>query len=144
MGSPSDRTVSAIERRRYNRRMDVLDVAYREARQVLHACIDPMGIKASALASGYPQVWARDSMITLLGAILLDDAEIRAALRHSLETLSDHQAESGCIPSNVVVQDRRTDFRAYMDGNAWYLIGHHLYFRVTRDEAFLERHWPRI
>ncbi len=144
MGSPSDRTVSAIERRRYNRRMDMLDIAYREACQVLHACIDQMGIKASALASGYPQIWARDSMITLLGAILLDDVEIRAALRRSLETLSDHQAESGCIPSNVVIKDRRTDFRAYMDGNAWYLIGHHLYFEATQDEAFLERHWPHI
>jgi glycogen debranching enzyme len=124
--------------------MDTLEAAYREARRVLHACIDPLGLKASALSDGYPQVWARDSMITLLGAILLDDEEIRAALRHSLETLGEHQAESGCIPSNVVVADQRTDFRAYMDGNAWYLIGHRLYFQATRDRAFLERHWPRI
>ena len=53
------------------------NVSIEEAREqavaVLERCSHDLGFKASALARGYPHIWARDSVITALGAALCDD-----------------------------------------------------------------------
>ena len=115
-----------------------------KAADIVRQCISPIGLRASALDSGYPQVWARDSMITLLGATQLPGADMQQALKQSLITLGDHQTEQGAIPSNVGVHGGRTDFRAYMDGNMWYVIGQHAYYEAYGDTDFLRASWPRI
>ena len=47
---------------------DVLvEEAYQRAIGILQRCVTPFGFRASGLSSGYPQIWARDSMITSLG-----------------------------------------------------------------------------
>ena len=101
----------------------VVEQAYRSAVQVLRNCSHPTGLKASARHYGHHQVWARDSMITLLGASLIDDATVRTALGASLRTLRRHQTATGAIPNNVDIETRRPNFRAYADGGLWYVIG---------------------
>jgi glycogen debranching enzyme len=118
--------------------------ALSRAQDVLQQCISPIGIKASALESGYPQVWARDSMITMLGAVQLPGPEVQAAVKQCLVTLQEHQTDQGAIPSNVGVNGGCLDFRAYIDGNLWYIIGHHTYWRGYGDREFLATSWPRI
>jgi len=62
----------------------------------------PAGLKASGSLVGHHQVWARDSMISLLGARFVDDLRIRDALHASIALLRQKQAPGGAIPNNVI------------------------------------------
>ncbi len=51
--------------------MDVLiQEAYSRSLDILRRCATPAGFRASGAEPGYPQIWARDSIITSLGAAL--------------------------------------------------------------------------
>ena len=80
-------------------------------------------MKASGRIVGHHQVWARDSMITLLGARFAQDDPIRAALLASVRLLRTKQASSGAIPNNVDCATLRPNFRAYADSGLWWIIG---------------------
>lgn len=73
--------------------------------------------------SGHQQIWARDSMISLLGARLISDDRIQAALDASLSILKCHQSPAGEIPNNVDWEVGRPNFRAYADAGLWWIIG---------------------
>lgn len=122
----------------------ILEKAYIQAQKVIKACIHPLGIKASAFVSGYPQVWARDSMITLLGASLIKDQKVKQSLKSSLETLAKYQTELGCVPNSVNVKNKAINMRSTMDGNSWYIIGHYLYYLAYKDLAFLKKYYSSI
>ena len=107
---PGDRTLESVE-------------DYERAVYVLKLCSISHGLKASGDPLGHHQVWARDSMITLLGARFVPDAEIQAALRASVELLREKQAPNGAIPNNVDAATLRTNFRAYADAGLWWIIG---------------------
>ena len=94
-----------------------------DAIEVLRHCSHPMGLEGSGRSNGYHQIWARDSMITLLGASGVDDSTIQAALLASLTTLQGHQSAAGAIPNHVDVATGEPNFRAYADGGLWYVIG---------------------
>jgi len=97
--------------------------ARRPAIEALRRCCCPWGIKASGRRHGHHQIWARDSMITLLGARFTEDERIQSALRTSLSILKEHQSPSGAIPNNVDCETQRPNFRAYADGGLWWIIG---------------------
>ncbi|MBI4910099.1 MAG: glycogen debranching protein [Acidobacteria bacterium] len=113
-----------------------LDAARQAAVQVLRDCSHAGGMNASAGKSGHCQVWARDSMITLLGACTLDDPPIRNALRATIAALGEHQSPSGCIPNNIDPVTGKVNFRAYADSGLWFVIGtsllHPEYSRIQR------------
>jgi glycogen debranching enzyme len=88
-------------------------------------------MKASGCKVGHHQVWARDSMITLLGGRFVQDNQIQAALRASISLLSSKQSIAGAIPNNVDCETLRPNFRAYADGGLWWVIGSSL---LARDE----------
>ena len=94
-----------------------------EAIDVLRRCCAPCGLKGSAGSPGHNQIWARDSMISLLGARLVEDAAIHAALEASLATLRRHQTPAGAIPNHVDAVTGAPNFRAYADAGLWYVIG---------------------
>lgn len=118
----------------------MIDEAYGQAIQILRECVSKIGFKASALDSGYNEVWGRDSMITLLGAVLTKEPDLIQAAQASLDTLSKYQTELGLIPNNVDVKNNEPQYRAYMDGTIWYVIGVYFYFKQTDDSEFLRRH----
>ena len=118
----------------------MIDEAYEQAQKVLSECVSDIGLKASALPGGYNQVWGRDSMITLLGAMLTDDSNLKIACRKSLDILRDHQTELGLIPNNVDVDNNEPNYRAYMDGNMWYVIGVWYYYKKSKETDFLNKH----
>jgi hypothetical protein len=107
-------------------------IASAEAMAVIKLCSTPDGLMASGAPIGHHQVWARDSMITLLGARFVEDEQIRSALRASVELLSRKQARSGQIPNNVDSATLRPNFRAYADSGLWWIIGSSL---IAPDEA---------
>lgn len=120
--------------------MNKVEEAYICAQEVLHRCTCPVGFKASALPNGYPQVWGRDSSITALGALLLNDVELTTATRASLTTLSSHRTELGLIPLNVRAETGEVsgENAGAVDSNLWYILGHYVYHTITGDRAYLE------
>lgn len=123
-----------------------VDEAYARALDVLRACATEHGFKASALPGGYPQVWARDSAITALGALLTGEEDLVAAARASLVTLGKTQTELGMIHLNLDTRTQQvtTENAGAVDANLWFVLGHFAYHRATGDEAFLRSNWAAL
>lgn len=101
-------------------------------------------MQASARVPGYPQVWARDSMITLLGAALIsDDSIVRESLYQSVRTLASRQTALGQIPNNVDVRTGEADFQAYADSGLWFVVGTEVLSQLG-DRAFAEQMYPTV
>jgi hypothetical protein len=98
-------------------------VDYAKAVAVLKLCATDRGMKASGSRVGHHQIWARDSMITLLGARFVPDGQIQAALHASVALLRQKQAAAGAIPNNVDYATLRPNFRAYADAGLWWIVG---------------------
>jgi glycogen debranching enzyme len=124
----------------------LLDEARRRALDVLWRCATARGFRASGLAAGYPQIWARDNGIVALGAVATGEPELLAACRAALETMSAHQSPRGLIQLNVNPDTGyvSTENAGAVDSNLWYILGHYLYFKTSGDQLFLEHHWPTI
>lgn len=115
------------------------ETAHEKALDILSSECSPIGLMASP--EGYPHVWARDSVITSLGALLSPGHE--NCLRVSLETLAGQQSELGAIPNNVSVATGRLDHTnaGSVDSNLWFILGHAFQYRVSMDQDFLKRSW---
>jgi hypothetical protein len=98
-------------------------VEYAKAVAALKLCATDAGMKASGSRVGHHQVWARDSMITLLGARFVRDRQIQNALAASIDLLRRKQASGGAIPNNVDCATLRPNFRAYADAGLWWIVG---------------------
>lgn len=124
----------------------LIDTAYDKALEVLRRCATQAGFKASALPGGYPQVWARDSVITSLGALVSGDSELIDCAKASLETLGSKQTELGMIHLNVDTRSGEvtTENAGAVDANLWFILGHYTYFVTRQDLAFLRAHWPKL
>jgi glycogen debranching enzyme len=97
-----------------------------------------------ASPEGYPHVWARDSVITSLGALLTPGHEL--CLKRSLETLAGQQSELGAIPNNVSLATGQLDHTnaGSVDSNLWFILGHAFQHRATNDTEFLRLQWPAL
>ena len=103
--------------------MTQVDATYIAAVESLRRCCSEWGLKASGRPEGHRQIWARDSMIALLGARFTQDSLIQEALRASLSLLKDHRGVRGAIPNNVDSATLHPNFRAYADGGLWWIVG---------------------
>ena len=126
--------------------LSLLGDARRRAHAILQRCISPHGFRASGLAEGYPQIWARDSMITFLGAAATGDPAYVQAGRASLEIMAQHQSRRGLIQLNVHPESGHvsTENAGAVDANLWYILGHYLHVKLTHDVEFLRTHWSSI
>src|SRR5512136_3442159 len=122
--------------------MTILETALEKAIAILGSECSPIGLMASP--EGYPHIWARDSVITSLGALLSPGHEI--CLRTSLETLASQQSELGAIPNNVSVATGRLDHTnaGSVDSNLWFILGHAFQHRAAGDTHFLREEWPLL
>ncbi len=132
----------------YHRAMnqELLTTARQKALEIMHRCVTPHGFRASGLAAGYPQVWARDCGIIFLGAVASGDPTLIATARASLETMSKYQSRRGMIQLNVNPDNGyvSTENAGAVDANLWYIISHYLYFQISGDVDFLRKHWQTI
>lgn len=121
---------------------ELTDLALEKAQAILSRECSPIGLMASP--EGYPHVWARDSVITSLGAIHSPGHE--QCLRISLTTLANQQSDLGAIPNNVSVATGRLDHTnaGSVDSNLWYIIGHYVHYRTLGDREFLRQYWPSL
>lgn len=124
----------------------LLQEAHQQALDILGRCVTPYGFRASALPAGYPQIWARDSMIAFLGAATTQDPTLIAAGRTSLETMHTFQSQRGMVQLNTNPDTGfvSTENAGSLDANLWYILGHYLHFRLTHDTDFLRQHWSSI
>ena len=121
------------------------DEAYKHAVKVLKRCIHRLGVRASGdKKASYPQIWARDSMITLLGAALVQDKEIHRALKTSINTLRKYSTSLGEVPNNVDTRSRKPNFQAHADAGLWFVIGSSIYCGLTQDKSFLKKTYSAI
>jgi GH15 family glucan-1,4-alpha-glucosidase len=120
--------------------------ARKRAQDILHKCVTPAGFRASAEANGYPQVWGRDSVITLLGALASGDADLLSAGKASLETIGNMQSCWGLLPLNVNPDTGAvsTENAGACDVNLWYILGQYALFHATGDRQAVIDNWSRI
>lgn len=119
---------------------------YQQALVVLRHCARPSGWFASGLPGGYAGLWARDSMITSLGASLAG-ADYKKTFQASLSLLSKYQSKLGQIPN--AVGDYNTDRRSRVtfntiDSTLWYIVGHYIYARAYGDQELLKKYKRNI
>lgn len=125
-------------------KQNITDQAYGEAIKILRRCISPWGFKASAHVHGYPQVWARDSMIVALGALLVDDKKFLGGVKRSIETLRKHQTDLGLIPNNVDVRSGKPNFQAYADSGLWFVFVNIILLKKTKGHSFLKKNYLAV
>lgn len=95
-----------------------------KAREVSLAIIQK-NVSAKGLAASvdnYPQIWARDTVVTFLGATVDGDVQMLEAFRASLEILEKAQDRFGQIPNLI---NLKTDEIGYgsCDSTIWWVLG---------------------
>src|SRR3989344_1066445 len=113
---------------------NIIVEAYAKAIEVLDLCKTSHGFFAAY--PGYDALWSRDSMITSLGASLLEE-KYQETFKQSLITLSSNQSENGQIPNAVDKFSKRkphVDFKS-IDSTLWFVIGHYIYSKRYKTSA---------
>jgi len=134
-----------------------LHTAYEHAVAALKKNITPLGFSACSLAdntvtgidANYRSVWARDGSFTVIDTLDLDDADVHAAQRRTLETLLLATSPSGQIPANVRLEDGQPDYGGVgnissIDSGLWVIIAFYGYVTRTGDMDFLREHSARL
>jgi len=115
-------------------------LAYEKAFECIRICSTKYGLFASGGKSGYKGVWARDSVISLIGASLIKDNKIKDVFKRSLITLANHQSKLGQIPNAVLHFERKkpqADFES-IDSSLWFIIGEYIYKKRYNSKLFKE------
>ncbi len=124
----------------------MIDECYEKAKEVISKCSTKYGLFASGGKEGYNALWARDSMISFLGASLVKDNLFKNTFKQSLITLGNNQGEKGQIPNCVDKFSSRKphiDF-ASIDSSLWYIIGHFVYKQKYKDGSLFKRGKKKI
>ena len=108
----------------------------------------PAGLRAAH--SAYPEVWARDAVITCLGLVAAGVPSGLELLRDSLGSLESCQSTLGRIPNHVVQVEAShelhadTLFAGAVDSSLWFIIGHGILAQASGDAEQVRRHWPNL
>ena len=123
---------------------EVTETARQKAVEVLKICSTKNGLYASGGKSGYASVWARDSMISMIGASY-DSGQFRDVFKKSLETLAGHQSKRGQIPNDVDIfeKSRKEVTYATIDSSLWFVLGEYHYKKIFGAKLW-KRHGKNI
>ncbi len=119
---------------------------YHKGVDLLRQGITSNGFVASTgFRANYHRIWARDSVITGLSALLTDEKELIEGMRKSLIALKTNQHSYGMIPSNMEIDSRDKvknvsygTLTGKVDASLWFVIGTFLFFNKTKDQNFLK------
>lgn len=127
-----------------------LDESYEKAIQLLLDCSTKYGFIAAKNKTNngnYDRIWARDSMICSIAAVMTNNKQLILTAKRSLQTLLKYQHEQGEIVSNV---DPNTDAVSFggtagrVDSNLWFLIGFSQYVKKTKDYNFAKKYFQKF
>jgi len=116
------------------------ELAYEKALKVIEECSTKYGLFASGGKKGYRGVWARDSVISLIGASLIKSKEIKSVFERSLNTLAKYQSKLGQTPNAVLKLNQKkpqVDFET-IDSSLWFIIGEYIYKERYNSTLFKE------
>lgn len=106
---------------------------------VLHSAATPHGFVASPAFDHYAVIWARDALISSLGAVRSGDPELIAAAAATLDTLAGRMSPLGQVPAVVAPARNVWDFAegGVVDATAWLpiVVGEWLDATGDRDRA---------
>ncbi|ATC66041.1 glycogen debranching protein [Nibricoccus aquaticus] len=135
----------------------LIHTGYEKALVALRKNITPLGFSACSLADNavtgtdinYRSVWARDGSMTVIYTLDLEDSDIRAAQKATLETLLSAASPSGQIPANVRIDNAEADYGGVgnicsIDSGLWVIIAVYNYVNKTNDLDFLRAHIDRL
>lgn len=114
--------------------------AYNEAIKVLEKCLTPSGFRAAY--PGYNGIWARDSVISSLGASLLEN-KFKETFKQSLITLAKNQSEKGQIPNAILLDKKQVDYKS-IDSTLWFIIGHYIFRERYKDASLFKKYKKSI
>ena len=136
---------------------ELLHVAYQKALEALRRNITEKGFSACSLVdnvvygtdANYRAVWARDGAMTVIWTLDLDDDEIRACQRATLDTIFSHQSPAGQIPGYVTIDDDKPEYMGVggitaIDAGLWMVIALWRYSRKTEDWSLIEKYTPQL
>ncbi len=119
-----------------------------QAEDLLRQAITPAGFVASITERhNYRRVWARDSVVTGLAALVTGDQQLIDTFRQSLVTLAQYQGKAGQIPSNVAVETKQVSYggsAGRVDATLWFIIGVERYVSHTGDKAIQQQLQPAV
>jgi len=117
---------------------NILEDAYEKALETLKECSTEHGLYASGGKKGYKGVWARDSMISLIGASSSKNKLFREQFEKSLTILAKHQSKHGQIPNAVLKFNKKNPQVNYLsiDSSLWFIIGYYAYKKKYGDRLF--------
>jgi len=131
----------------------LVHTAYDKAIEALKRNITPLGFSACSLHdntvtgtdANYRSVWGRDGAITVINSLDVEDPEILACSRRTLDTLLTAISPTGQIPANVRIDDGVPDYSGVgnicaIDSGLWLIIAVYNYVDRTGDMDFLARH----
>lgn len=111
-----------------------------KAIETIYRSISEQGILASSEnRDNYGRVWSRDSIMTGITGIFLEDQIIVNGLEKSIITLANHQAENGQIPSNVY--DNKASYGTLVgrtDATIWWIVGACEYISYSKNTPLKE------
>jgi glycogen debranching enzyme len=112
--------------------------------QVLERCLTEYGFVASP--GLYPEVCARDSMITSLGAAVTGDDRLKEGFERSLLTLAKYQSDLGQIPHFYHTKENWVEYgeAGNVDSNLWYIIGAAVHNIRYHEVEFLKKLYPSL
>ncbi len=118
---------------------NILDECFEAAKECIRKCSTPYGLFASGGAKGYNAVWARDSMISMIGTSLVNDKSFKEVFKQSTLTLGENQSKNGQIPNCV---DKWADRKPHVDyktidSSLWFIIGNYVYKERYNDNYFI-------
>lgn len=121
-----------------------------KALQTIYQAITPNGILASSIQKdNYAKVWSRDSMMTGIVGLLMQDEKIIAAHQHSVITLAKYQSENGQIPSNVSFNGKSAEVSygklvGRVDATTWWIIGACMLIKNEKNQQLKTQLLPQI
>lgn len=123
-----------------------IEECFEKAKEVIRECSTINGLYASAGKKGYNAVWSRDSMISMIGASIVNDNKFKEVFAKSIITLAENQSANGQIPNCVDRWSERkphVDFKT-IDSTLWFLIGNYIYKERYYDDSLLQKYKSQI
>lgn len=131
----------------------LLALGYRKALEAIRRNITDLGFSACSIPdnettgtdANYHSVWARDGAVTVVGTSALDDPDIRACQKRTLETLLKATTANGQVPANVRIATGEPDYSGVggicsIDSGIWLVIAVYHYVMASGDMEFLQRY----
>lgn len=120
--------------------------ARERSRELLQRAARPAGFVASPSFEHYTIIWARDALITSLGACATTDPSLHETVAATLDTLIAHASPLGQIPAIVSPERREWDFGegGVVDSTAWLPVVAAAHLRATGDIDRAQVWWPAI